>query len=159
MSSPSLHYWDSNTFINIIQGNEPDGGNDLRQTVDMLHRGLLRVVTSTFTLAEVVRPRRWSNPSLNPSEANRVIQVFNDPNIMLIDLTEHIASRGRQLQWALNIKPADSIHVSTAEFAKVAKLETYDEPLITNVNGADSSIFRHPFEIGHPQPSVPSLNL
>lgn len=97
MSSPPLHYWDANTFINIIQGNEPDGGNELRETVSMARRGQIKVVTSTLSLAEVVKPRRWSKPMLNPSEAEAVTKIFNDPNISLIDVTEHIASRGRQL--------------------------------------------------------------
>lgn len=144
-----LHYWDSCTFIHIIQGNEPDGGRILKTRVRDVTEGRLRIVTSMFTLAEVVKPKR-SKSVLSTQDETKIRSVFLWP-ILLYELTRKIAERARELQWLINnIKPYDAIHLATAEFAYAYRFDTYDDPLIKAVNKAPPNIWNHKFGIGHP---------
>ena len=72
-------------------------------------------------------------------------------NILLCELTRKIAERARELQWAIGVKPADSVHLATAEFTKVCYFATYDDPLIRKVISALGGIWNHQFGIGHPE--------
>lgn len=154
-----LHYWDANTFIHIIQGNEPDGANILHEHAKMVDQGKLHIVTSAFTLAEVVKPKRSSATPLSITDSKKVISVFAGQYISLYDLTQPIAERARELQWHVGIKPPDAVHLATAEIAKVSRFDTYDDPLITKVQAVSSAVFNHPFDIGHPELSQFKLSI
>ena len=147
--NPPIHYWDACIFINIVQGNEPDQGNILKSHVKDVVDKRIRVVTSAFTLAEVVKPKR-SQIKLSKSDEAKIKGAFTK-DIMLYELTRKIAERARELQWEIGVKPADSVHLATAEFAGVDCFNTYDDPLIIKVNQASQGIWNHQFRIEHPQ--------
>jgi predicted nucleic acid-binding protein len=153
-----LHYWDSNIFIIVIIGNEPDGGNILRAILKDIDEGRLKIATSAFTLAEVIKPRR-SSEKLSQDDEAKVKNVFKITPINLFELSRHIAERAREIQWASNIKPPDAIHLATAEFAKVDRFDTYDDKLIAAAKAIPVEFWQHQFEIGHPEPINYDLGL
>ncbi len=144
-----IHYWDACIFLNIIQGNEIDNGNILKTHVKDVVDGRIRIVTSTFTLAEVVKPKR-SETKLSKSDEVIIKGAFTK-DVILYELTRKIAERARELQWEIAVKPADSVHLATAELARVSYFATYDDELIKNVENASAGIWNHQFKIGHPQ--------
>lgn len=152
-----LHYWDACIFINVIQGNEPDKGNILKTHVKDVVAGRIRIVTSSFTLAEVVKPKH-SKIRLSKTDEIKIKGAFAK-NILLYELTRKIAEKARELQWEIGVKPADSIHLATAEFAGVYYFATYDDRLIKKVKNAPSGIWNHKFDIGHPQIVNYELNM
>ena len=153
-----FHYWDSNTFINVIQGNDPGGGGALRTLVKHVSEGKLLLATSTYTLAEVVKPLKHQGV-LSLSDEEKIVNVFKWGNIRLYELTRLIAERARQLQWKSSLKPADAVHLATAEYAEVIRFETYDDKLISKFQSVSPDFWKHKFEIGHPTISQSELNL
>jgi len=80
---------------------------------------------------------------------------------MVHDVTQLIAERARQLQWAAGaaLKPADAIHLATAEYAGVERFETYDDNLTSVAQKIPPGVWNHRFDIGHPQKSNYELDL
>lgn len=148
---PSLRYWDSCIFIHIIAGNEPIGNGILKACVKDVELGKIKVVTSAFTLAEVVKTRQSQQSPLKQEDEMKIKEVFKS-SIYVYELTRIIAERAREIQWESNskIKPADSVHLATAEFASVERFETYDEELIKKTNVIKKQFGKQIFIIGFP---------
>lgn len=153
-TNPPLHYWDACTFLHIIKGNEPDGGNILHSLVKDVKEGRLRIITSTFTIAEVVKPKKGNNP-LSKSDEAKIKDVFTT-SILIYELTRKIAERARELQWELGIKPPDAVHLATAETAEIKRFDTYDDKLIKKVRNGHIT-WNHKFDIGHPEKTQEEL--
>lgn len=153
-----LHYWDSNIFINVISGHEPDGGNILSAILKDVDDGRLRIATSAFTLAEVIKPRN-SGQKLSQNDEVTIKNAFKRTPINMVELSRHIAERAREIQWVSNVKPPDAVHIATAEYAKVDRFDTYDDKLIAAIKAIPAEFWRHQFEIGHPEPMNYDLGL
>jgi len=149
------HYWDSCTFIHLIQGNDPDGSGSLKNLNEKVKRGKTLVLTSTITLAEVVRPRHCDAKSLVSADKMVVADSFKHEYIILQDVTQDIAMRAREIQWEIGgLKPIDAVHLATAEAMKADFFDTYDESsLISKVQDATAFEWLHNFEIGFPTES------
>lgn len=146
------HYWDSCIFIHLIQGNDPDGSGILNSLNEKAKRGQILVLTSTITLAEVVRPRHCDAKSLVPADKIVVVDSFKHEHIILQDVTQDIAARAREIQWEIGgLKPIDALHLATAEAMKADSFDTYDQDsLISNVQKATHFNWFHDFSVGFP---------
>lgn len=151
-SKVGRHYWDACIFIHLIQGNDPDNSGALRSLNDKAKRGEIVVLTSTLTLAEVVRPRHCDAKNLLSSDKRVVADSFKHEHIILQDVTQHVAARAREIQWNINgIKPIDALHLATAEVMKADFFDTYDEnSIISKVEAVADFNWLHDFKIGFP---------
>lgn len=147
-----VHYWDSCTFIHAIQGADMSKAKVLEQIMDEVKRGQRKLVVSTFTVAEVVRPSRCSGQRLDASNRQKIGANFRHDNIILVDLSPPIAERAREIQWDIpGIRPVDAVHLATAEYAKVDYFDTFDKnSIIDPIKKAVNFSFLHPFIIGEP---------
>jgi predicted nucleic acid-binding protein len=129
-------YWDSCIFVSYI---EKDGARfaDLDAILDEARRGDVEIVTSVASIAEVAfteaeRLRR----ALDPAEEQRIDSLWTPPSpVRLVEFHKLIAEEARTLirvgithGWQL--KPYDALHLSTAKFMQVDRLETYDAKLL-----------------------------
>ena len=155
------HYWDANIFIWIIQGAVPAGEdiNVLRDNFRMVDTGRLSVITSTFTLAEVVKGKP-GNTALSASDEKNITAAFAGQYISLYDVSQRVAERARELQWVIpGIKPADAVHLATAEQGNADRFVTYDSKLIDRVEAILKQKLILKYSIGFPMVTNYSLPL
>lgn len=131
-------YWDSNAFLAIINQDKPTqemvGCSDAWSACE---KGLLHIMTSTFTTAEVIYMK--GTPKLNPSKRNFISNFFRQSFISQKPLTREIAELARDVVWDSKIKPKDAVHVATCAYYRVRVLHSFDRDLleqsIIEVNG------------------------
>ena len=145
-------YWDSACFLAWLQ----DEAGRVEKCGDVLvlaERGEIEIVTSVFTLTEVLRLRP---KEALPSERRTAVEgLFNRPSIRTMMLTRPLAEAARDLVWAHGVAPRDSVHVASALAAKVDVLNTFDESLI----GKNGLIGTPPLAIEEPTVTQPELDL
>ena len=145
-------YRDSNCFLAWLQ-NEADRAGKCQAVLDLAERGELEIVTSVFTLTEVLRLRP---ANAVPAERRSAVEsLFAHPFILTMMLTRRIAEEARDLVWEHDIDPRDSVHVASAMAAKASVLNTFDRPLI----GKSERVGTPPLVIEEPQVEAPELNL
>ena len=145
-------YWDSACFLAWLQ-NEAGRVEKCGDVLDLAERGKVEIVTSVFTLTEVLRLR--PREAL-PSERRIAVEgLFNRPSIRTMMLTRRLAESARDLVWDHGVAPKDSVHVASALAARVDVLNTFDEPLI----GKSGMIGAPPLTIEEPTVAQPELDL
>jgi len=145
-------YWDSNCFLAYLQ--EEDGRVDRCSEVSSLaERGAIEIVTSVFTLTEVLRLR--PRDALPAERRTTVEAFFNRPSIRTMMLTRRISEAARDLVWDHGVHPKDSVHVASALAARVPVLNTFDNPLI----GKSGLIGSPPLTIEEPTVEEPEFDL
>ncbi len=120
-------YWDTSVFLCFLDRRE-----DARRKVceDILHHakdGNVTIVTSTFTIAETIRPKWITPPLVLTAEQIHIIEgMFRWPWIKKYQLDEPLALRAVKLARDFGLRPGDSIHAATAIAAKVDVLQQWD---------------------------------
>jgi len=122
-------YWDSDVFLALINKDKPSaemaGCNNVWATCE---KGLLHVVTSTLTTAEVIHKK--GTPKLDPTKRVLVSNFFRQEFISQKPLTREIAELARDVVWDSNILPKDAVHVATCAYYMVRVLHSFDGNLI-----------------------------
>ena len=145
-------YWDSNCFLAWLQS-EAGRVEKCQDVLALAERGEVEIVTSVFTLTEVLRLR--PRDAL-PSERRIAVEgLFNRPSIRTMMLTRRLAEEARDLVWDHGITPKDAVHVASALSAKADVLNTFDGPLI----GKAGSIGTPPLIIEEPTVTEPEMGL
>ena len=120
-------YWDSDCFLGYLQA-EDGKVERCRAVLDLADKGDIEIVTSTFTIAEVLKLRPKSE--LPTSRRAQVEAIFARKCIRTIAVTRRIAEDARDLVWDHGISPKDAIHVASARAAGATVLNTFDKELI-----------------------------
>lgn len=122
-------YWDSDAFLALINGDkspaEIQGCNDVWAACE---KGLIHIVTSTLTTAEVIHKK--GTPKMDPSKRQFVSNFFRQEFISQKPLTREIAELARDVVWDSNIAPKDAIHVATCAYFKIRELHSFDGNLV-----------------------------
>ncbi|AFY69565.1 hypothetical protein Pse7367_1271 [Thalassoporum mexicanum PCC 7367] len=151
-----LHYWDTCNFLTILKGDE----NGLQGCIDVLNeaeKGNLLIVTSSLTLASIIKIGSQKQPALPESEESRKIELFfSHEYIVIRELERKTAELSRRIAWDFGIKAFDAIHVATAIKSKVNYFETLDEGIIAKFQGQLNDPF---IEVRKPQISVKQTEL
>ena len=118
--------------------------------------GKLELVTSAFTITEVLQPK--GERPLSPEKRALVQRFFRRPEFVIVNVDRRLAEYAQRYFWDFNIKPKDAIHVASAVYAGVPVLETFDEGLIRHngrLGGSPVLQVRRPVAItGDPQESM-----
>jgi predicted nucleic acid-binding protein len=138
-------YWDSDAFIGWL-AEEHDKVAECAMVLAAADAGKLTIVTSSLTLAEVIKLKHHTPIASDSRETIR--RFFLRSYIVVVGVTRFIAEDARDLVWDQGINPKDAIHVATALYAEVPRLETFDEGLIKK----DGKIGEPPLDIGRPIP-------
>lgn len=124
----SIRYWDSCCFLGWL-AEEADKVDSCKEVLDVAEAGHLTIVTSTLTLAEVVKLKGARAP-LPPENEERIDEFFKRSFIVLRQVDRRVGELARRLYWQSGIDPKDAIHVATALIHGVAELDTTDRSLI-----------------------------
>lgn len=122
-------YWDSDAFLALI--NEDKSPAELAGCYDVwsvCEKGLLHIVTSTLTTAEVIYKK--GAPKIDLEKRQLVSNFFRQDFISQKPLTREIAELARDVVWDSNIKPKDAVHVATCAYFKIRTLHSFDENLV-----------------------------
>ena len=123
-SSNQSRYWDSCNWISLIAEDEVERADICERILEDASTGNTRVITSTLTLAEVIRRR--GSPILPESEESTIIRFFEQSYLAVYDVTRTVAERARYLSRAYGLKPPDAIHLATALIASADFFETWN---------------------------------
>ena len=125
-------YWDSNCFLGLLK-QESDKINACMGTIDKAEKGELLIVTSAITFIEVIKMP--GEPPLKQESEKIIEQFFKNSFMHIINVDREIGTIARDLLWKHDaLKPKDSIHVASAIFHKIPKLNTFDEHLLKLTN-------------------------
>jgi predicted nucleic acid-binding protein len=143
MATARRRYWDSDCFIGWLAA-EPDKVDDCRTVIRAAERGELVIVTSSLSIAEVVKLRH--HEAIPPADAEQVRKFFRQPYIIVRELDRFLGEEAQSMVWDHGVDPKDAVHVATALRVGVEQLDTFDEKLI----GKSGAIGNPPLIIGRP---------
>lgn len=122
-------YWDSNVFLGYLR-DEADKVETCGHILQAAENGLLVIVTSALTLAEVIYLK--GSTKLRSEQRVEVEAFFKAEFISVRNVTRATAEFASDLVWDHNIHPKDAIHVATACMYGVPVLHTYDDKLLAS---------------------------
>lgn len=137
-------YWDTACFIAWL-GREAGRAEVCGSILFAAEAGEVDLVTSAFTLTEVLRPK--GRDRLDPNLRQTILDFFRHPWITLVQVDRIVAERAQAFVWDRGVRPKDAIHVASAVLAKCSVFETYDSDLIElsgRVGGSPILQIRHP---------------
>lgn len=117
-----IFYWDSSVFVALLN-DEPGRGENLEQIIDEAEAGEVYIVTSSFTLVEVIK-YKGSIP-IKIAAQKTVTEFFRKDYFRFVDATRKITEAARDLIWASpSLNPKDAVHLASAiEFARKERLD------------------------------------
>lgn len=139
-------YWDSSCFLALING-EPRS-SDCRRILDDAADGKITLVTSFWTMAEVIRPRGTQGPL--PEEDEEEIRAFFENDFIIFRTVDRtVAEKARELCWqhANVVYACDAVHLATAVLSGCQRFEVIDNPL----ESLDRMLGEPPMTIRKPQ--------
>lgn len=114
---------DTAPLIYLVE-RHPQFCEPVREVVELVEKGRLRLVTSTVTLTEVlVQPFRHAQPKL--ADAYRDI-LTNSPNVEILSIDPTIAEAAARLRALHGLKTPDAIQVAAAIEGRCQALLTND---------------------------------
>jgi predicted nucleic acid-binding protein len=146
------YYWDSCVVLSYLEGTA-DRVSQIESFL-RLDKDQAQLVTSVLTITEVAFQASERHGRQLNEEIERNIDSFWKPEsrLTVVELFADVAQRARSLirdsltrGWSL--KPADAIHLATADHLAVTEFHTYDEGL-----AKFRVLTRSRFRIGPPEP-------
>ncbi len=141
MSKPVRIYWDACTWISVINEEravpKKDGTLENRfspceSILNQAKQDELEIVVSAFTLSEVCKSR-----DIKDTNQSKLPLFLDDPFILILPVDKDIALKAQALQTSgkVTLKPADAVHIATAQYANVEEFHTFDRKIL-NLDGA-----------------------
>lgn len=124
-------YWDSNAFLGWLN-NEAGKSEKCGDVLAAAEDGKLEIITSAWTLTEVVR-KKGEKPIPMESE-QKIRDFFENPFIIVREVDRAVAERARDLIWSHGLKGPDAVHLATALRLRLTVMDTFDGDLI-KLNG------------------------
>ena len=125
-SIPRL-YWDTSVFLCFLSEEEEERRYICEDVLHAGRDGKIEIVTSMFTLVEVIRPKAIKHPhALTEGQVSRLRGMFRWPWLKKIQVHEQLAVDASDLARAYRLKPADAIHAATAIAEKCDELQRWD---------------------------------
>ncbi len=139
MSKRMRIYWDACTWLAIVneerdvpmgEGKPNENRFAMCQSIiEGAERDEYEIVVSAFTLAEVCKSRTATSD--NPSK----LPLFLDHEyILVMPVDKDIGLKAQALQTSglFGLKPADAVHIASAQRANVAEIHSFDGDLFSN---------------------------
>lgn len=154
MTSPKpRRYWESSVFIALVKG-EANRVEQPQRILEDAAVGKLEIVTSAWTLAEVIKTP--GEAPLSPEVEQKIVDFFENEYVLVINLDRKVAEEARQISREHGLKPKDAVHLATAKVARLDLFETWDDEVVKLA----SRIGDPPIDIRHPtwQGQPPLIN-
>lgn len=134
-------YWDACTWIAVINDERAvplkGGGTENRFAMcesikSRAETGEFEIVTSTFTLSEVCK-----NPEAMSENQSKLPAFLDHPFVLPVTLDKAVGLKSQTLQVSglAGLKPADAVHLASAQIANCEEFHTFDGPLL-NLDGS-----------------------
>ena len=123
-SSNQRRYWDSCNWISLIAEDEVERANMCQRILEDADAGNTVVITSAFTLAEVIKKK--GKPLLPESDEHTIVKFFEQPYVLIHDVTRRVAEQARHLSRRYGLRPSDAIHLATALVGNADYFETWN---------------------------------
>jgi predicted nucleic acid-binding protein len=143
---PKRYYWDACVFLSGINAN-PERLPIVEGILDDCDQGKAEVYTSILSIAEVAfAETEKSNKTLDEATRKKIDKLWLPPSpIKLIEIHEFVLWDARDLirkaiENGTTLKPADAIHLATANRLPVDAIHTYDDKLANHKGLAKCSI-------------------
>ena len=91
------------------------------------------IITSTLTIAEVIRMR--GKPMLTEDEEATIGNFFLHSYILMYDVTRVVAENARKLARRYGLRPNDAVHLSTALLSDADVFETWNTRDFERIQG------------------------
>jgi predicted nucleic acid-binding protein len=157
-------YWDACVWIGLIN-QEADKFAKIKGVLDRARAGELQIVTSTFTIAEVVK--RKCGPEkvgVGEDEDDPFTELLKQDFVILVNADWDACTRARGLyrefcDQGLK-KPQDALHLATAVVENVDEMHTFDGDDLLKLAGKVKRADGMTLTICHPpDPSPKEANL
>ena len=122
-------YWDTSVFLCFLNRDEEERRTICEDILQHASMEEVHIVTSTYTIVEVIRPKRRAIPKgrpLTPEQVARIKGMFRWPFITTIELDERTALHASDLARGHGLAPADSVHAASAILWKADALQAWD---------------------------------
>ena len=122
-------YWDSSCFLCFLNKLEEERRKICEDVLTHAQSGDIVLYTSTYTIAEVIRPKAKSLPGatkLTPEEIEKISGMFQWPWLRKIDVDQRVAMHAVTLSRDYNLYPADAVHAASAILRKAQVLQRWD---------------------------------
>ncbi len=122
-------YWDTSVFLCFLNPAERDRRLICEDILQNAQKGEVRLVTSTYTVVETIRPKKVSIPNarlLTADEINEIEKMFRWSWIEKVPVDQQIGFRAVQLARDHGLFPPDAIHAATAIRKRVDELQAWD---------------------------------
>lgn len=160
MAKPQRIYWDACAWIAFIAEEKAvplkDGGTENRygmclNILEAARKGKYEIVTSAFTLAEVCK-----SPEVIESPIDNLPAFFEKSYILIVPVDLAIGRRAQTMQASglVTLKPADTVHLASAQRAKVVEMHTFDGKILA-LNGTIIGGDGNPLKICRPTQGAP----
>ncbi|MFL5297368.1 MAG: type II toxin-antitoxin system VapC family toxin [Phenylobacterium sp.] len=132
-------YWDSCVWIGLIN-QEPDKYPRVLGVLNRARAGKVQIITSTFTLAEVVK-RKCSGVTVEMSdtEDDPFAELLQQEFVTIVNADWDASVMARSLYRQFNgdglKKPQDALHLATAVIENVDEMHTFDGSDLLKLNG------------------------
>jgi predicted nucleic acid-binding protein len=162
-------YWDSTAFICFLKKMEGERRKICEDVLYHARDGNVQLFTSTFTVAEVIRPQigdALGTRLISAEEIAEIQGMFQWPWIKKVDLDQRVARKAVELERDYSLSTADSIHAASAiiarvdvlqhwerreEFGKISRLIAVEQPRMLTygaVTAMPSAVHHRPFRSG-----------
>jgi predicted nucleic acid-binding protein len=128
MDKPHI-YWDTSIFLCFLNRDEQERSKICEDILQHAAMDELLIVTSTYTIVEVIRPKRRSIPTsrpLTPQQIEKIKGMFRWPFIRTIELDDRTALYASDLAREHGLAPADAVHAASAILWKASVLHAWD---------------------------------
>ena len=165
-SAPRKVYWDTSCFICFLNKAELDRRRICEDVLRNAQAGNILLHTSTWTIAETVKPKAKSLPGSRALSAKEIVAIdgmFRWTWIKKIDVDQRIAFKSVELSRDFNLTPSDAIHAASSiiwkldvlqkwdrDFSKIGHLIAVEEPAIVTGPTTQTTLFEPPRLGPHP---------
>jgi predicted nucleic acid-binding protein len=108
------YYWDSSVFCSFL-GEEKNRFQVVSDLLDEAYAGKLEIVTSSFSLVEVLKLK--GHGPVTQEEEDKLRAFFEYPFIKIVNADRHICEASRTFVWKYGVKSKDAVHMATADAA------------------------------------------
>ena len=120
-------YWDTSVFLCFLSEEEQDRRHICEDVLHAGKNGKIEIVTSMFTVVEVIRPKAIKYPRvLTDGQVSTLRGMFRWPWLKKIQVHEQLALEASTLAREHGLKPADAIHAATAIAEECDELQRWD---------------------------------
>jgi len=122
-------YWDTSIFLCFLNRDEEVRRHVCEDILQHASMDTVRILTSSYTIVEVIRPKRKSLPkaqTLTAEQIKRIKGMFRWPFITTIELDDRTAHFASDLARDHGLSPADAVHAASAILWRAHVLQAWD---------------------------------